>query len=121
MRLRNPFPSPFSVMRTAFLFVLAGLTAGFAAETPATSSAPAAATPGTPPAAATRPPPDTHGVDMRTQTGPAGPRYSPPVPVDEKLPTLWLIGDSTVRNGSAGDGTNLNQWGWGAPLTFFFD
>jgi len=58
---------------------------------------------------------------MRTQAGPPGPRYSPPVPVDEKLPSFWLIGDSTVRNGSAGDGTNLNQWGWGAPLTFFFD
>jgi lysophospholipase L1-like esterase len=68
-----------------------------------------------------RPPPNTHGVDMRTQAGPPGPRYSPPVPVDPQLPTLWLIGDSTVRNGSAGDGTNLNQWGWGAPLTFFFD
>jgi len=65
--------------------------------------------------------PDTHGVDMRTQAGPPGPRYSPPVPVDSALPNLWLIGDSTVRNGSAGDGTNLNQWGWGAPLTFFFD
>lgn len=66
--------------------------------------------------------PDTHGVDMRTQSGPPGPnRYSPPFPVDPALPDLWLIGDSTVRNGSAGDGTNLNQWGWGAPLTFYFD
>ncbi|MEO6567335.1 MAG: rhamnogalacturonan acetylesterase [Opitutaceae bacterium] len=73
------------------------------------------------PAAVVRPTPDTHGVDMRTQAGPAGPRYSPPVPVDEKLPSFWLIGDSTVRNGSAGDGTNMNQWGWGAPLTFYFD
>jgi rhamnogalacturonan acetylesterase len=67
------------------------------------------------------PPPDTHGVDMRTQAGPPGARYSPPSPLDPKLPTFWLIGDSTVRNGSAGDGTNLNQWGWGAPLTFYFD
>ena len=73
-------------------------------------------------APAVRPSPNTHGVDMRTQSGPPGAaRYSPPAPLDEKLPTLWLIGDSTVRNGSAGDGTNLNQWGWGAPLTFFFD
>jgi len=72
-------------------------------------------------AAPLRPPPDTHGVDMRTQAGPPGPRYSPPSPLDPGLPTLWLIGDSTVRNGSAGDGTNLNQWGWGAPLTFYFD
>jgi lysophospholipase L1-like esterase len=74
-----------------------------------------------PAASPPRPPPDTHGVDMRTQSGPPGARYSPPSPLDPKLPTLWLIGDSTVRNGSAGDGTNLNQWGWGAPLTFYFD
>jgi rhamnogalacturonan acetylesterase len=26
-----------------------------------------------------------------------------------------------VRNGSFGDGTNMNQWGWGAPLVVFFD
>ncbi|HWA09595.1 MAG TPA: rhamnogalacturonan acetylesterase [Opitutaceae bacterium] len=92
----------------------------WAAETaPAAANAPATAAiaPVQPP----RPPPDVHGVDMRTQAGPAGPRYSPPVPLDPKLPTFWLIGDSTVRNGSAGDGTNLNQWGWGAPLTFYFD
>ena len=99
------------------------LSFGFAlghAQTPA----PATGAPDAPtsaPVAAPRPPPNTHGVDMRTQAGPAGPRYSPPVPLDEKLPTFWLIGDSTVRNGSAGDGTNLSQWGWGAPLTFFFD
>ncbi|HVW22248.1 MAG TPA: rhamnogalacturonan acetylesterase [Opitutaceae bacterium] len=71
------------------------------------------------------PPRDTHGVDMRTQAGPpngpGGPKYSPPFPVNPALPDLWLIGDSTVRNGSLGDGTNLNQWGWGAPLTFYFD
>jgi len=34
-------------------------------------------------------------------------------------PTLWLIGDSTVRNGSAtGQG---GQWGWGEPLSERFD
>lgn len=60
-------------------------------------------------------------MDMRTQSGPPGARYSPPSPLDPHLPTFWLIGDSTVRNGSAGDGTNLNQWGWGGPLTFYFD
>jgi lysophospholipase L1-like esterase len=91
----------------------------------AQEAAPAAVTPATAgpaPASAPRPPPNTHGVDMRTQSGPPGAaRYSPPVPVDGKLPSFWLIGDSTVRNGSAGDGTNMNQWGWGAPLTFFFD
>ena len=71
-----------------------------------------------------RPAPNTHGLDMRTQSGPGTGRYSPPVPVDDKLPTFWLIGDSTVRNGTPGNGsTNApdGQWGWGAPLTFYFD
>jgi len=35
------------------------------------------------------------------------------------LPTLYLIGDSTVRNGR-GDGSN-GQWGWGEPLARYFD
>lgn len=35
------------------------------------------------------------------------------------LPTLFLVGDSTVRNGH-GDGAN-GQWGWGEPLVDFFD
>jgi rhamnogalacturonan acetylesterase len=43
----------------------------------------------------------------------------PPGPLDPTLPTLWLIGDSTVRNGK-GDGGN-GQWGWGEPLTAHFD
>jgi lysophospholipase L1-like esterase len=34
-------------------------------------------------------------------------------------PTLFLIGDSTVRNG-AGDGAN-KQWGWGEPIVAYFD
>lgn len=42
-----------------------------------------------------------------------------PVPADPRLPTLFLIGDSTVRNGK-GDGAN-GQWGWGEPLVDYFD
>jgi lysophospholipase L1-like esterase len=42
-----------------------------------------------------------------------------PVPADAKLPSLFLIGDSTVRNGR-GDGAN-GQWGWGEPLADYFD
>jgi sugar phosphate isomerase/epimerase/lysophospholipase L1-like esterase len=34
-------------------------------------------------------------------------------------PTVFLVGDSTVRNGK-GDGAN-GQWGWGEPLAAFFD
>lgn len=37
-----------------------------------------------------------------------------PEPADPALPSLFLIGDSTVRNGGGvGDG---GQWGWGEPL-----
>jgi len=42
-----------------------------------------------------------------------------PEPRDPNLPTLFLIGDSTVRNGR-GDGAN-GQWGWGEPLVDRFD
>jgi lysophospholipase L1-like esterase len=40
--------------------------------------------------------------------------------VDPNLPTLFLIGDSTVRTGSRGNGEN-GQWGWGAPIADSFD
>jgi len=52
---------------------------------------------------------------------PGNGRYAPPTPANSKLPTLWIIGDSTVRNGTLGDGSNMAQWGWGAPLVAFFD
>jgi len=42
-----------------------------------------------------------------------------PVPANPALPTLFLVGDSTVRNGK-GDG-GQGQWGWGEPLVAFFD
>jgi rhamnogalacturonan acetylesterase len=42
-----------------------------------------------------------------------------PAPVNPALPTLFLVGDSTVRNGH-GDGAG-GQWGWGEPLVDFFD
>lgn len=47
------------------------------------------------------------------------PRRPLPEPANPKLPTLFLIGDSTVRNGQ-GDGAN-GQWGWGEPLIDYFD
>jgi lysophospholipase L1-like esterase len=41
------------------------------------------------------------------------------VPANPKLPSLFLIGDSTVRNGQGrGDG---GQWGWGDELAPLFD
>jgi len=42
-----------------------------------------------------------------------------PVPADPKLRTLFLVGDSTVRNGR-GDGAN-NQMGWGDELAPYFN
>ena len=42
-----------------------------------------------------------------------------PEPRDAKLPTLLLVGDSTVRNGR-GDGAS-GQWGWGEPLAKLLD
>ncbi len=48
--------------------------------------------------------------------------YYPPMPAEAALPTLWVLGDSTVRNGTLGNGlSNFNQWGWGAPLVSYFD
>lgn len=41
------------------------------------------------------------------------------IPIDPELPTLWLIGDSTVRNGRD-NGWN-GQWGWGNPIRHYFD
>jgi lysophospholipase L1-like esterase len=46
-------------------------------------------------------------------------RLNLPVPENPRLPTLFLVGDSTVRNGR-GDGAN-NQMGWGEPFKAFFD
>jgi len=40
-------------------------------------------------------------------------------PANPTLPTLFLVGDSTVRNGHA-DGAG-GQWGWGEPLADLFD
>ncbi|KAF0096048.1 MAG: GDSL family lipase [Puniceicoccaceae bacterium 5H] len=42
-----------------------------------------------------------------------------PRPARADLPTLFLIGDSTVRNGR-GDGSN-GQWGWGDYVDYWFN
>jgi lysophospholipase L1-like esterase len=41
------------------------------------------------------------------------------MPANPGLPTLFIIGDSTVRNGQ-GDGKN-GQWGWGDLIGVYFD
>jgi lysophospholipase L1-like esterase len=50
----------------------------------------------------------------------AAPRVGPVHPgFNQNLPTVWLIGDSTVRNGR-GDGAG-GLWGWGDPFAAYFD
>jgi len=55
----------------------------------------------------------------------AGPGQRPPMPepANPKLPSLILIGDSTVRNGrDDGQGKGPEgQWGWGHAIAEFFD
>src|SRR5687767_11007942 len=50
-----------------------------------------------------------------------GPRPGRPLPepANQKLPSLFLIGDSTVRNGE-GNGAN-GQWGWGDHIAAYFN
>lgn len=40
-------------------------------------------------------------------------------PANPKLPSLFLVGDSTVRNGHGTGSDGL--WGWGAPIAELFD
>lgn len=67
-------------------------------------------------------------IPRHTQTGPlpnpapARPGVLPPFPHDANLPTIWTIGDSTVRTGVNGAGDDkVGQWGWGAPFVGYFD
>lgn len=55
----------------------------------------------------------------QTTNSTARPRMQLPEPADPKLPSLFLIGDSTVRNGR-GDGAG-GLWGWGEPIANYFD
>ncbi|HTB63657.1 MAG TPA: GDSL-type esterase/lipase family protein [Opitutales bacterium] len=102
-----------------------------ASAAPAAASASASAAPAKSAATSTQILGDKHLNDVAryTQMGtvavtgaPGNGRYFPPVPADPTLPTLWVIGDSTVRNGTLGDGVgNHDQWGWGAPIVNYFD
>jgi len=67
-------------------------------------------------------------IPRYTQTGPL-PDPAParhgviaPFPRDPNLPTIWTIGDSTVRTGVNGSGDDqVGQWGWGTPFVGYFD
>jgi lysophospholipase L1-like esterase len=56
-------------------------------------------------------------------TDPARAQVLLPEPANPALPSLILIGDSTVRNGrDDGQGKGpAGQWGWGNPIAAFFD
>jgi lysophospholipase L1-like esterase len=73
-------------------------------------------------------------VTMAAQPTPTPPAQAPGGPVDPKadeqrlgltgppnpkLPSLFLVGDSTVRNGHGTGSDGL--WGWGAPIADLFD
>jgi lysophospholipase L1-like esterase len=67
-------------------------------------------------------------IPRYTQTGPL-PDPPPekhwvlePVPHNPELPTIWTIGDSTVRCGVDATGDDMpGQWGWGTPFVGYFD
>ncbi|MEO5712351.1 MAG: GDSL-type esterase/lipase family protein [Luteolibacter sp.] len=61
------------------------------------------------------------GTGPAPSGAPGNGRYTPPLPANPNLPSLWLIGDSTVRNGTTGDNGPTGQWGWGAPIVACFD
>lgn len=56
-------------------------------------------------------------------TDPARAQVTLPAPAKPELPSLILIGDSTVRNGhDDGQGKGAEgQWGWGNPIAAYFD
>jgi rhamnogalacturonan acetylesterase len=69
--------------------------------------APAAQAPASAQQAAPGPDPELHDT------------HPMPTPANLSLPTLWIVGDSTVRNGH-GDGES-GQWGWGDVLAPYFN
>lgn len=61
--------------------------------------------------------------EFTASTDPARAQVTLPEPARPDLPSLILIGDSTVRNGrDDGQGKGAEgQWGWGHPIASYFD
>ena len=77
---------------------------------------------GTAPEAAPKAPPATPAA-VNTDPPPLQIPRTLPAPANPALPSLVLIGDSTVRNGQ-GDGQQLGpvgQWGWGQVIGRYID
>ncbi len=70
------------------------------------------------PVAPTTPTQNAVSTDPAPDTGRTA-RFDPPTNLRPGVPTIWLVGDSTVRNGK-GDGAH-NQMGWGDELAPYFD
>ncbi len=64
-----------------------------------------------------------HAQAFTASTDPARAQVQLPEPARPELPSLILIGDSTVRNGrDDGQGKGPEgQWGWGNPIAGYFD
>ncbi|MBV8034590.1 rhamnogalacturonan acetylesterase [Roseateles sp.] len=64
-----------------------------------------------------------HAQAFTASTDPARAQVTLPDPARPELPSILLIGDSTVRNGhDDGQGKGAEgQWGWGHPIAGFFD
>lgn len=67
--------------------------------------------------------PWAHGQQFTATTDPARAQVQLPAPARPDLPSLLLIGDSTVRNGhDDGQGKGAEgQWGWGNPIAAYLD
>ena len=67
--------------------------------------------------------PAVQAQTFTASTDPARAQVQLPEPARPELPSLILIGDSTVRNGrDDGQGKGAEgQWGWGNPIASFFD
>ena len=62
-------------------------------------------------------------VDNYKQSEDADSKYARPVPGSSRKgnnPVLFLVGNSTMRTGTKGNGNN-GQWGWGAFAYLYFD
>ena len=108
--LRNSRPMP-HVLIAAIAACLLPVFSFAAQQAPPPANLPAAATsPSQSAPEARRTPPDA--ATQEKNLGLA-------TPANPALPSLILVGDSTVRNGHGrGD---QNQWGWGHPLHDYFD
>jgi lysophospholipase L1-like esterase len=71
----------------------------------------------------TQVPAEAPKLPSAVNTDPVKGKVALPTPANTKLQSVFLIGDSTVRNGQDdGQGKGAEgQWGWGNPIAAYFD